>query len=112
MIWGLILDFDGNCLSFFPCGRTRAVQKLLERLTNGHQISMVMKALSPGAVALTKSANGHHVIQYCLKNFSEKDNEVNIISVLSIQIAIASPILSCNRTKCHVDLLYVLFTAN
>lgn len=87
---------------FFLVGSTRAVQKLLESLTKGHQISIVMKALGPGAVALTKSTNGHHVIQYCLKNFSEKDNEVNINSVLFTQIAITCRILSCNRSKYHV----------
>lgn len=63
-----------------PCGRTRAIQKLLESLTSGLQISIVMKALSAGVIALTKSTNGHHVIQFCLKNFSEKDNEVIIFS--------------------------------
>ncbi|KAL1126834.1 hypothetical protein V6Z11_A13G138100 [Gossypium hirsutum] len=34
-----------------------------------------MSALSTGAVALSKDLNGHRVIQYCLKNFSDKDNK-------------------------------------
>ncbi|XWS24149.1 hypothetical protein CRYUN_Cryun28dG0075800 [Craigia yunnanensis] len=54
---------------------TRAVQKLLEKLTTQQQISLVMSALCPGAVALTKDMNGHRVIQYCLKTFSEEDNK-------------------------------------
>ncbi|XVF39844.1 hypothetical protein PTKIN_Ptkin01aG0064800 [Pterospermum kingtungense] len=54
---------------------TRAVQKLLEKLTTQHQISIVMSAIIPGAVALTKNANGHRVIQYCLENFPDEDNK-------------------------------------
>ncbi|MBA0595557.1 hypothetical protein Gorai_012424 [Gossypium raimondii] len=53
----------------------RAVQKLLEKLTTQQQISLFMSALSPGAVALSKDLNGHRVIQYCLKNFSDEDNK-------------------------------------
>ncbi|MBA0565956.1 hypothetical protein Golob_010811 [Gossypium lobatum] len=57
----------------------RAVQKLLEKLTTQQQISLFMSALSPGAVALSKDLNGHRVIQYCLKNFSDEDNKVALI---------------------------------
>ncbi|XP_015900504.3 putative pumilio homolog 8, chloroplastic isoform X2 [Ziziphus jujuba] len=74
---------------------TRAVQKLLESLTKGHQISIVMKALGPGAVALTKSTNGHHVIQYCLKNFSEKDNEYLLNEVVDNCYGIATDKSGC-----------------
>lgn len=72
-------------VSFSPGGRTRAIQKLLESLTSVLQISMFMKALRPGVVELTKNANGHHVIQFCLKNFSRKDNEV-IVSHCFVQL--------------------------
>ncbi|KAL5780149.1 hypothetical protein ACOSQ2_010886 [Xanthoceras sorbifolium] len=54
---------------------TRAVQRLLECLTTPQQISLVTAAISTGAVALTKDMNGHHVIQHCLKYFSDDDNK-------------------------------------
>ncbi|KAK3231270.1 hypothetical protein Dsin_003151 [Dipteronia sinensis] len=54
---------------------TRAVQRLMENLTTPQQISLVTAALSTGAVALTKDMNGHHVIQHCLKYFSDEDNK-------------------------------------
>ncbi|PPR92873.1 hypothetical protein GOBAR_AA27807 [Gossypium barbadense] len=53
----------------------RAVQKLLEKLTTQQKISLFMSALSIGAVTLSKDLNGHCVIQYCLKNFSDEDNK-------------------------------------
>ncbi|KAL8172045.1 hypothetical protein V2J09_023849 [Rumex salicifolius] len=54
---------------------TRAVQKLLEKLTSPYQIHRFMVALAPGVVDLIKDINGHHVIQHCLKNFSAQQNE-------------------------------------
>ncbi|KAL5707362.1 hypothetical protein ACHQM5_025419 [Ranunculus cassubicifolius] len=48
---------------------TRAVQKLLERLTNEQQQARVVSALTPGTVILITDINGHHVIQYCVKHF-------------------------------------------
>ncbi|KAF3446583.1 hypothetical protein FNV43_RR11763 [Rhamnella rubrinervis] len=74
---------------------TRAVQKLLESLTSGLQISIVMKALSAGVVALTKSTNGHHVIQFCLRNFSEKDNEYLLNEVADNCFEIATDKSGC-----------------
>lgn len=60
---------------FFDC-RTRVVQRLLENITSKRQISLVMSALSPGAVVLATDPNGHHVIQHCLIHFSNEDNKV------------------------------------
>ncbi|GMI82679.1 hypothetical protein HRI_001937200 [Hibiscus trionum] len=68
----------------------RAIKKLLEKLTTQQQISIVMSAVGPGAVALTKDMNGHRVIQYCLKTFSDKDNQylLNVVAANCYQIAI------------------------
>ncbi|XP_007018561.2 PREDICTED: pumilio homolog 12 [Theobroma cacao] len=68
---------------------SRAVQKLLEKLTTHHQISLAMSALSAGAVALTKDMNGHRVIQCCLINFSDEDNKylLNEVAYNCYQIA-------------------------
>ncbi|KAK2660179.1 hypothetical protein Ddye_006712 [Dipteronia dyeriana] len=54
---------------------TRAVQRLMENLNTPQQISLVTAALGNGAVTLTKDMNGHHVIQHCLKYFSDEDNK-------------------------------------
>ncbi|KAJ6328020.1 hypothetical protein OIU77_009829 [Salix suchowensis] len=55
---------------------TRAVQKLLYCITNPQQVSIVVSALSQGAVSLIKDSNGHHVIQHFLKYFSSEDNKL------------------------------------
>lgn len=52
------------------------MQKLLEHLTTPEQRSLVISVLRRITVALTKSMNGHHVIQHCLKFFSIEDNKV------------------------------------
>ncbi|GJX24933.1 pumilio homolog 12-like protein [Tanacetum coccineum] len=54
------------CMS--PHG-TRAVQRLLENLSDPTQVMLVMNALRCGAVALATDPNGHHVIQFCLVNY-------------------------------------------
>ncbi|KAL6587686.1 hypothetical protein OROMI_000670 [Orobanche minor] len=48
-----------------------------------------MSALTPGAVALTKDMNGHHVIKYCLEHFSAQDNKylLNVIADNCFEIA-------------------------
>lgn len=53
---------------------TRAVQKLLEHVTTRYQRAMIISALSPHAVALTRDINGHHVVLHCLKQFSVEQN--------------------------------------
>ncbi|KAJ9186803.1 hypothetical protein P3X46_002336 [Hevea brasiliensis] len=68
---------------------TRAVQKLLERITSKQQVSVVMSALGPGAVALAKDMNGHHVIKHCLEHFSDEDNKylLNVVAENCFEIA-------------------------
>ncbi|KAK8581030.1 hypothetical protein V6N12_071276 [Hibiscus sabdariffa] len=80
-------QFVNICLNLHGA---RAIKKLLEKLSTQQQISIVMSAVSPGAVALTKDMNGHRVIQYCLKNFSDKDNQylLNVVADNCYQIAI------------------------
>ncbi|OIW15630.1 hypothetical protein TanjilG_08206 [Lupinus angustifolius] len=68
---------------------TRAVQKLLEHVTTQEQRSLIMSALSPGAVALTKDINGIHVVEHCLKHFSNEDNRylLNVVANNCFEIA-------------------------
>ncbi|KAK6939686.1 Pumilio RNA-binding repeat [Dillenia turbinata] len=74
---------------------TRAVQKMLEHVTTPRQIVMVMAALRPGIVALTKDNNGHHVIQQCLKLFSAEINKYLLDEVAINCLGIATDKNGC-----------------
>ncbi|CAL5329353.1 unnamed protein product [Camellia sinensis] len=52
---------------------TRAMQKLLNYLITGEQKSIIISVLRRITATLTKSLNGHHVIQHCLKFFSSEE---------------------------------------
>ncbi|KAF8406236.1 hypothetical protein HHK36_008321 [Tetracentron sinense] len=78
---------------------TRAVQKLLERLTTPEQIYRVMLALSLNPVSLTKCTNGHHVIQNCLKYFSAEDNKYLLNAVADNCVEIAKDKSGCCLLK-------------
>ncbi|PIN22105.1 Translational repressor MPT5/PUF4 and related RNA-binding proteins (Puf superfamily) [Handroanthus impetiginosus] len=54
---------------------SKAMQKLLEKLSTPQQIAVVMSALSLDAIALANDINGHHVIQYCVRNFPGEYNK-------------------------------------
>ncbi|KAL8554656.1 hypothetical protein ACS0TY_002733 [Phlomoides rotata] len=68
---------------------TRAVQKLLEHLTTQEQRRRIISVLRRITVALTRSMNGHHVIQHCLKFFSIEDNKhiLNVVADNCLDIA-------------------------
>ncbi|KAF9687516.1 hypothetical protein SADUNF_Sadunf02G0101700 [Salix dunnii] len=76
---------------------TRAVQKLLNCITNPVQVSLVVSALSQGAVALIKDSNGHHVIQHSVKHFSPQDNKYILKQVAEKCFEIAT-----NKSGCCV----------
>ncbi|KAL7243534.1 hypothetical protein ACSBR1_015852 [Camellia fascicularis] len=54
--------------------RTHAMQKLQEYLTTQEQKYTLMSVLGWFTIHLTNHMNGNHVIQYCLKIFSDEDN--------------------------------------
>ncbi|KAJ6814751.1 putative pumilio-like protein 7, chloroplastic [Iris pallida] len=54
---------------------TRAVQKLIETLKTQQQIGLVVSALKPGFLDLTKDLNGNHVIQRCLQCLPNGENK-------------------------------------
>ncbi|CAL9241091.1 unnamed protein product [Arabidopsis halleri] len=54
---------------------TRVVQRLVETIRTGKQISLVKSALRPGFLDLIKDLNGNHVIQRCLQCISTEDNK-------------------------------------
>ncbi|XP_057975081.1 pumilio homolog 12-like [Malania oleifera] len=74
---------------------TRAVQKLLDRLTTKPQISLVMSVLSRSALSLSKDNNGHHVIKHCLERFNYEDNKHLLNEVADNSFAIATDKSGC-----------------
>ncbi|XP_004501537.3 pumilio homolog 12-like [Cicer arietinum] len=80
------------CLS--PHG-SRAVEKLLENVTTREQRTLIMAALSPGAIALSKDINGHRVVLHCLKNFTHEDTKQFLNVVASNSLAIARDKTGC-----------------
>ncbi|CAH8390575.1 unnamed protein product [Eruca vesicaria subsp. sativa] len=54
---------------------TRVVQRLVETIKTGKQVSLVKSALRPGFLDLIKDLNGNHVIQRCLQCLSTEDNK-------------------------------------
>ncbi|KVH99416.1 Armadillo-like helical, partial [Cynara cardunculus var. scolymus] len=80
---------DHMKMLFLVICRTRAVQKLLENLTDPYQRALAMAVLGPGAARLANDPNGHHVIQYCLIHFPCDVNEpiLNEIADKCFQVA-------------------------
>ncbi|XP_050378028.1 putative pumilio homolog 7, chloroplastic [Argentina anserina] len=53
---------------------TRVVQKLIETVDNGKQVSLIIASLECGFLNLIKDPNGNHVVQRCLDCFSIEAN--------------------------------------
>ncbi|CAI9104012.1 OLC1v1002615C1 [Oldenlandia corymbosa var. corymbosa] len=69
---------------------TRVVQKLIETLKSRKQISLVIKALEPGFLALIKDLNGNHVVQRCLQCLSSEDSKFIFIAAAKYCVDIAT----------------------
>lgn len=52
------------------------MQTMLQHLTTKEQRALVVSVLRRITVTLTKSVNGHHVIQHCVKFFSHEEKKV------------------------------------
>ena len=52
------------------------MQRLLEHVTNQEQRSLIMSALTPSAVVLSTDMNGLHVVEHCVRHFSNEDTKV------------------------------------
>ncbi|CAM8998588.1 unnamed protein product [Rhodiola kirilowii] len=83
---------------------TRVVQKLLENLTTEEQISTVILAISPGVVALIKDGNAYHVVQHCLRHFSEKYNRFLVNEIAQNCYEIATDKSGCCVLQLCVDI--------
>jgi len=68
---------------------TRAVQRMIESLSNKEQISSIISALQANVVPLIKDLNGNHVIQKCLHKLKSVDNQFiyDAVSLNCIEVA-------------------------
>ncbi|KAJ1920640.1 hypothetical protein H4219_001198 [Mycoemilia scoparia] len=69
---------------------TRAVQKMIEYLSNQTQIDAIIEAFRNSVVLLIRDLNGNHVIQKCLNRLSSKDNQFIYDSVAKNCIEVAT----------------------
>ncbi|KAL7212815.1 hypothetical protein ACSBR2_015493 [Camellia fascicularis] len=84
---------------------THAMQKLQEYLTTQEQKYRLMFVLGWFTVHLTNHMNGNHIIQYCLKIFSDEDNMHILrepVNRLVAKIAANALVLSKSRYGNHV----------
>ncbi|CAI8587469.1 unnamed protein product [Vicia faba] len=81
---------------------TRVVQKLIETLETGQQISLVVSALEPGSLTLIKDLHGNHVVQHCLECLSNEDNKFIYVASVKycVEIATHQTRMLCS-TKMH-----------
>ncbi|KAL5064187.1 hypothetical protein RYX36_025924 [Vicia faba] len=81
---------------------TRVVQKLIETLETGQQISLVVSALEPGSLTLIKDLHGNHVVQHCLECLSNEDNKFIYVAAVKycVEIATHQTRMLCS-TKMH-----------
>ncbi|KAL7156902.1 hypothetical protein ABFS83_02G040200 [Erythranthe nasuta] len=73
---------------------TRVVQKLLDNLKTSNQVAIALSALRRITIELTRSMNGQHVIQHCLRLFPQ-DNEIILQVIADNCLAIASDRSGC-----------------
>ncbi|OMO73952.1 hypothetical protein CCACVL1_17055 [Corchorus capsularis] len=74
---------------------TRAVQKIMEWISIPNQISILLSVLKPAAVALTKNAHGHHIIERCLQIFSIEEAEPLVDEIVEHCLEIATDKSGC-----------------
>ena len=65
---------------------TRAVQTLIQQVSDKEQIALVTQALRGNVVRLIKDLNGNHVIQKCLHCFAAEDNQVRPLLCTSLTL--------------------------
>ncbi|KAL5074700.1 hypothetical protein RYX36_013684 [Vicia faba] len=67
----------------------RSIEKLCENATTRDQRRLIMSALNPAAILLSKDVNGHRVALSCLRNFPHEDTKIflSILATNSLSIA-------------------------
>ncbi|XP_052202796.1 putative pumilio homolog 8, chloroplastic isoform X2 [Diospyros lotus] len=88
------LHLIGICLN--PYG-TRAMQTVLDYVSGPLQISLVLSALRRGVLLLSVNSNGRHVIQQCIRRFSNDQTKYILEEIVKNCFRIAT-----NKSGCCV----------
>ncbi|GAU36516.1 hypothetical protein TSUD_316420 [Trifolium subterraneum] len=74
---------------------SRAVEKLLEKITTRQQRTLIMSALTPSAILMSKDINGHRVVLYCLKSFPQDETKQFLYLLAKNTLSIARDKTGC-----------------
>jgi hypothetical protein len=84
-----ILQFNLFQISINQHG-TRALQKIIDSLTNAYQLGLLVDGLQPYIIGLIKDLNGNHVIQKILNKFPPQSCQFVYDSILQLIIVVAT----------------------
>ncbi|KAI5953270.1 hypothetical protein KGF54_002641 [Candida jiufengensis] len=76
---------------------TRTLQKLIENCNTKNQIELIIQSLKSYVIELSNDLNGNHVIQKCLTNFNNEQNQFIYDLILKNLV-----VISCHRHGCCV----------
>lgn len=69
---------------------TRALQKVIDHMSNGHQLALLMKGLKPYIIELIKDLNGNHVIQKILNKYPPDNCQFIYSSIIEDILVVAT----------------------
>lgn len=69
---------------------TRALQKVIDHMSNGHQLALLMKGLKPYIIELIKDLNGNHVIQKILNKYPPDNCQFIYSSIIDDILVVAT----------------------
>lgn len=69
---------------------TRALQKIIDNLSNDYQLSLLIKGLKPYIIELIKDLNGNHVIQKILNKYSPENCQFIYDSIIQDLFPVAT----------------------
>ncbi|PVH14995.1 uncharacterized protein CXQ87_005274 [Candidozyma duobushaemuli] len=69
---------------------TRALQKVIDHMSNSHQLALLMKGLKPYIIELIKDLNGNHVIQKILNKYPPDNCQFIYSSIIEDILVVAT----------------------
>lgn len=84
-----ILQYNLFLISINQHG-TRALQKVIDRMNNNYQLSLLIKGLKPYIIELIKDLNGNHVIQKILNKYSPENCQFIYDSIIDDLLVVAT----------------------
>ncbi|KAK2445672.1 pumilio [Trifolium repens] len=74
---------------------SRAVEKLLEKITTRQQRTLIMSALTPSAILMSKDINGYRVVVHCLRSFPHDETKQFMYVLAKNTLSIARDKTGC-----------------